>query len=441
MARNGKRQRRAKLGQRRRAETPRVRAPADEFPTPQAQAKAANNDLSFLSDPAFSHLNEIIDPYNGQVYKKIGLEEKVTLRGDDRFLVVPNKRGDSYVETTRDKVDTIETMTGKKIRREDYHPAHINRSFLGQSPEGRALYAGHDIISRDIERLLRNGKMLQRHHFLDVLATSYKADEALNANIDTKTVPAIANLSEWFNFGHLDDLDIAREGYNAISLVGTGMLNLPYASCIFTHSYIDRTLKIFVQAFYIVMEGQEGTADAGIQPGQFAIMEFRIADRPEALAFDPRIALVTDFKRYPEEGNKYRMKVLSNPQRLDGDALQAECESACNPVALMILALNTKNQPMERVEPSLKLNKTRIKQGKPPLLHYTRVYLHQYLEAARETSRMEATGTHASPRPHLRRGHYRYKNHPTIKPVWIDQCIVNAHMGDPIFRDGYVVRR
>lgn len=57
------------------------------------------------------------------------------------------------------------------------------------------------------------------------------------------------------------------------------------------------------------------------------------------------------------------------------------------------------------------MNKARAKNGKPPLKRVTRVDGQQYITALQETERRErdgtAGGTHASPRPHLRRAHIR----------------------------------
>lgn len=422
-----------------------------------------------------------------KTYREVGLDEKVTLDPEGtnfitvkkdgsevkRFRAIPPKPnldrymglpptasgplfGEEIVEVDRERYNVARTVLRPGHRPLEVPPkfeGQLDATFgpdvhgqlrrklsyaedeyqLGVTETGRPFVRVTDWITTDMERLLRNRQMIQRHHLHGLVEKAERADLGPEA-----AVAHLIRSSEWFNFGHIEDGVIASEGYDAISLVGSGMLHLPYNSCMLTHSYDDPVTGIFVQAFYLVSEG----LGAEIPIGSWGIMEFRLAIKPDGvMTFNPNIALTTDFKRRPED-NKYQMRILSNPQRLDGNELYLEAESACNPVALMILALNTKNLRIEKVAAPEKLNKARARNGKPPIYHYTRVYLHHYLEAAKETRRMEAKGTHASPRPHLRRGHFRYKNHDRIQPKWIGQCIVNAHMQEaPLTREEYKVRK
>lgn len=68
---------------------------------------------------------------------------------------------------------------------------------------------------------------------------------------------------------------------------------------------------------------------------------------------------------------------------------------------------------------------------------YTVVDVNAYIQAKLEADAMSEKGTHASPRPHLRRGHIRVQNgkHVAVRPH-----IVNAHLGEPIKRDEYRVK-
>lgn len=70
------------------------------------------------------------------------------------------------------------------------------------------------------------------------------------------------------------------------------------------------------------------------------------------------------------------------------------------------------------------INRTRAKKGKPPL-HYT--WKTVTIEPPKQKTEWMG-GTHASPRKHQRRGHWR--NHPSGKRVWVRDCWVgDASMG------------
>jgi hypothetical protein len=104
------------------------------------------------------------------------------------------------------------------------------------------------------------------------------------------------------------------------------------------------------------------------------------------------------------------------------------------------LVLHTKGVPQERIDPPPKLNKARAKAGKTLLQPYVKVDTVTYINALRETERLEAGGGHhASPRPHLRRAHLRHLASGVVVPVMA--TIVN---GSPdlklIQREKYVVK-
>lgn len=106
------------------------------------------------------------------------------------------------------------------------------------------------------------------------------------------------------------------------------------------------------------------------------------------------------------------------------------------------LILNTKGVGQKTVEPDAKLNKARAKSGKPPIQPYVSVDAQAYVTALRETERMESGegGTHASPRPHLRRAHLRHLRTGKIVPIMA--MIVNGSAGLKLAqREKYVVQK
>lgn len=86
----------------------------------------------------------------------------------------------------------------------------------------------------------------------------------------------------------------------------------------------------------------------------------------------------------------------------------------------LICALACKNVKQESVDAPHKLNKAREKRGKPPLPGYHYLTLDPEEAGARGPS----TGSHASPRLHIRRGHVRLVR--GERPVWVRQHMVGA---------------
>lgn len=100
-----------------------------------------------------------------------------------------------------------------------------------------------------------------------------------------------------------------------------------------------------------------------------------------------------------------------------------------------LMILNTEHVPIETVVPSEKMNKARIRRGKEPLPGYTHVHAEDYITAL--TGRIQATpnkvgqgGTHASPVPHLRRGHRRWLDADHTRSTWVRDCLVNVRKPD-----------
>jgi hypothetical protein len=75
------------------------------------------------------------------------------------------------------------------------------------------------------------------------------------------------------------------------------------------------------------------------------------------------------------------------------------------------------------------INRTRAKKGKSPL-HYT--WKTVTIEPPKQKNEC-LVGTHASPRKHQRRGHWR--NHPNGKRVWVRDCWVGDASKGMVFKD------
>ena len=109
-------------------------------------------------------------------------------------------------------------------------------------------------------------------------------------------------------------------------------------------------------------------------------------------------------------------------------------------IFMFSLVLATKNIPKTTETPSPKLQQKRAKEGLPPLPYTTNVKLNAYM-IARNNTESGNTGTHASPRPHLRRAHLRtvVRGEETIT-IPVQQCMVNWDGGSPLMREEYKVK-
>lgn len=98
-------------------------------------------------------------------------------------------------------------------------------------------------------------------------------------------------------------------------------------------------------------------------------------------------------------------------------------------------ALSCSNINIEtEIKPDAELNKARIKKGKVPLFEY-RVLKIDTQSTVFDGSTL--SGTHASPRTHLRRGHIRRLKNGTT--VWVNGCVVGVNNKGIINKDYMVV--
>lgn len=98
-------------------------------------------------------------------------------------------------------------------------------------------------------------------------------------------------------------------------------------------------------------------------------------------------------------------------------------------------ALSCSNINIEtEIKPDAKLNKARIKKGKVPLFEYKVLKIDPQSTVSDGST---LSGTHASPRTHLRRGHIRRLKNGTT--VWVNGCVVGVNNKGIINKDYMVV--
>ena len=93
--------------------------------------------------------------------------------------------------------------------------------------------------------------------------------------------------------------------------------------------------------------------------------------------------------------------------------------------------LHENHVTFDEVEPDAKLNKMRRARGKAPLFTYKTLVI-----GKKKRKSQHLGGTHASPRSHLRRGHYRTS--PKGVRYWVQPCMVKGETDGFVHKD-YIV--
>jgi hypothetical protein len=111
-----------------------------------------------------------------------------------------------------------------------------------------------------------------------------------------------------------------------------------------------------------------------------------------------------------------------------GETPGSAMNNCLDPFVTALLLLHTDGVPVDRIDPPEKLQKARIKNGKPLLPSRLRVASETYVTVLRARKHRRPTslgGTHASPIPHRRLGHWRHfkTGHPRIR---IPDALVNV---------------
>lgn len=222
---------------------------------------------------------------------------------------------------------------------------------------------------------------------------------------------SIVRDGQWFDFGEVDLQAVGRATGDWRPMAQVGLIDLPFPQTVFRmlHRRADATPNNIVW----------------------------LAEQPEKGAPISLLALFVDRER--DMRIAYAGFSLYDKAQLQAHALSDK--GALNLIFFALwLILNTKGVPQEIIEPAAKLNKARARIGKPALLPYTKVDTVTYINALRETERLEAGGGHhASPRPHLRRAHLRHMRSGAIVPVMA--TIVNGSTDLKLAqREKYVVK-
>jgi len=249
--------------------------------------------------------------------------------------------------------------------------------------------------------------------------------------------------AQQFSFGEVEDVRIKQESVRAGPLIAQDLLGLPYSSVVYNYSMIPDPAVVPPE---VVAQG----------PLKFctiaAIVEKDKLRNPLSgpLIFAADFMFAKDPKRqFPKSSRKYLMILVagvafqSNEEesRWEGEVMDGpdhglddSVTCVAEGVGSLSMILSTRGVPLAKREPTKRQQKARLKRGKSLLPTVTHVDTKKYYAAMENVEK----GHHASPVPHLRRGHIRRLGED--RTTWVRDTIVNCRSLDEIKdRDHYEV--
>jgi hypothetical protein len=238
-----------------------------------------------------------------------------------------------------------------------------------------------------------------------------------------------------FDLGHLPNAVIKSEAKRGGELLAAGHIGHPYQSpyCLY-HTWEGGGSLYLVDAsdWHAMSKGR-------MKPNTFLVCEAQgltVAGQGQLLLGDS--AMIEISPDYAGWSGKLVKSAAHRALEVSGLPKPTERESICNlvdPVAAMLLLLATDGVAVDKIEMPFKLNRTRAKNGKPHIPPYWAVRAEHYVTALGQRGKpgLALGGHHASPRPHLRRGHIRHLQ--SGSTVWIKDALVMLKEGQEIDAD------
>jgi hypothetical protein len=271
---------------------------------------------------------------------------------------------------------------------------------------------------------------------------------------DTRLLHSMAEAFEWavkggrlFDLGHLPNDVIRRESKRAIELFHHGHIGHPFREAYaFFHSWDANTTAPpewdkekaaaelgHVGALYVV------DPMGGLLPPDM----FRAAEAEAVLVFD-KPTLVIGTLVYTTVGeHSYGARIVRAHDKF-GAGLPGAASSTLDAIMSCLLLLATDGIEVATIPAPDKLNKQRIKRGRPAIPAHYQVKAGPYvtaLQARAAGHRPEGgeSGGHASPIPHIRRGHLRHLHERHgASTIWVRDALVNLKDPDaPLARAFY----
>lgn len=249
-----------------------------------------------------------------------------------------------------------------------------------------------------------------------------------------------------FDFGQVEDIKIKEEAMRAGPLIGEGFLNLPYQSVIYCYTLIPDLLEVpeleYTAIKFCSLACNVVPERWAKKPGPgplFLAADFMFVDPQKFHSKSKYVMMLAGGVAFQSNAEtcKWSGNVIDRPTRDEMFGISRDncLVSIADGIASLSMMLATKGVLVKRDEPTQKQQKARVKKGRPLLSVVT------YVEAQRYYAAMENVekGHHASPVPHLRRGHIRCLDE--NRKVWVRDTIVNCkRLSDLQERDHYEVK-
>jgi hypothetical protein len=262
----------------------------------------------------------------------------------------------------------------------------------------------------------------------------------------TVTLRSMIVNAQVFDFGPVPDELIRTESVRAGPLLGRGMLDIPFDCVLYryrfrpdmeiTQRFREAVPREYWDDFRSSMDTEQRFTTLILRRGKqfWTVADFVQLTAPmrAVLDLDLRGGLhawepvaAADIEAFIDDRGEaaFRSGKSWSPANTVNtpDAQRAMAAGLADTLAALSLILAARNVP-QRVDPApAKLNAKRARQGRAPLPRVTHVNAGLYVTARSNTDR---GGTHASPVPHLRRGHMRHLASGRL--TWVRDCIVNA---------------
>jgi hypothetical protein len=228
------------------------------------------------------------------------------------------------------------------------------------------------------------------------------------------------------DFGNLPNAFMIEHGYRGKTFYSEGWIGQPFVDPWIGMHRWEQGVSVYVVALV------EGAHPAG---GHCEIVEFT----PMLVSGHPFLSIGDRLLFTPKPGSKdgdLNAMVVPAVARLYGKPIEhfkhaamAAADNIITPLMTMLMILNTDGIERELRAPSAKLARAREKSGKPPIPPHEVVKTQGYVTAVigrgRGVKGPAQGGHHASPIPHLRRGHIR--NLASGQRTFIRDTLVNMN--------------
>jgi len=330
------------------------------------------------------------------------------------------KTSKPQVKTLSDKVREIVSGRGPVVNRTE--------------PEIDMEMSGHVVVESDA-RTPHNSQWVQ----ICLEIAKKRRNDPLKAYFWTAMANRIKSAQQ-FQFGTVSDKRIKEEAARAGPLIAGGHLDLPYESVIYNYTLApDDDLGPEFQheriKFCTLACRMDPALLSNPLPGPFYIGADFLFAPTEAFHVIRKYAMIltagVGFQANDLQ-NKWVGEVIDLPTHKDSPF---NLVSVADGIASLSMILATRGIELTRKEPSERVQRSRARKNKNLLPTVTHVNTQKYYHAIENAEK----GHHASPVPHLRRGHIRRLGED--RTTWVRDCIVNCRTLDDASkaRDHYEV--